>query len=106
MDSMDVPLGGCLASKRIFQERRKVRFMYRELPDNKHDSGWRFFSGTEDQAYSDDPTNFAILALTTIAEIDPDIVGHLDSPAPCAFEREKDGEPFQESRGYLFKPDE
>jgi hypothetical protein len=103
---MEIPLGGCLASKRVYQERRKVRFMYRELPHGEHDSGWRFFSGTEDQAYSDEPTNFAILALTTIAEIDPDIVGYLDTPAPCAFEREQDHGAFKESRDYMFEPEE
>jgi len=87
MTLMHIPSGGGFASKRVFHERRKVRFMYRETPDSKNDSGWRFFSGTEDQAYSDDPTNFAICALTTIAEIDPDVVGYLDTPAPCAFEK-------------------
>ncbi len=79
--------------------------MYRETPDNKNDSGWRFFSGTEDQAYSDDPANFAICALTTIAEIDPDVVGYLDTPAPCAFERAQDDDSFHESRDYRFEPE-
>ena len=64
------------------------------VPDNKNDSGWRFFSGSENQAYSDDPANLAICALTTIGEIDPDIVGYLDTLAPCAFERAQDDEPI------------
>jgi hypothetical protein len=102
---MYIPVGGGIVSKRIFKERRKVRFMYREKPDRNSDGGWRFLSGTEDQAYSDDPVNFAICALATIAEIDPDVAGYLDTPAPCAFERARDDEPFQRSRNYHFEPE-
>jgi hypothetical protein len=43
MSLMHILPGGGFASKRIFQERRKVRFMYREIPDNENDSGWRLF---------------------------------------------------------------
>jgi hypothetical protein len=105
MNLMHIPPGSGFASKRVFQERRKVRFMYREMPDNENDSGWRFFSGAEDQAYSEDPANFAICALATVAEIDPDIVGYLDTPAPCAFERAQDDDPFRRSRDYQFEPE-
>jgi hypothetical protein len=45
MSLMHIPPGGGFASKRVFQERRKVRFMYRGTPHNKNDSGWRFFKG-------------------------------------------------------------
>ena len=34
--------------------------MYRETPDNPHDSGWRFLSGTESQEYMDQSENFAM----------------------------------------------
>ena len=68
--------------------------MYREVPDNSADSGWRFFSGDEPQAYVDDPDNIGIYALTTIAAIDPSVVPLLGTPAPCAFERTVATEPF------------
>ena len=54
--------------------------MYREKPRGKHDSSWVFFSGSEDRTYADDPSNFVICALTTVAEIDPDVAGYLDLP--------------------------
>lgn len=102
---MDVPAGGALATNLVAKERRKIRFMYRERPDNDYDSGWRFFSGAEDQAYVDDPSNLAIYALTTIAEIDPDVVPFLNFPPPCAFEREQGDEPFHEAHGFQFRPE-
>lgn len=40
--------GGCFATDKITVEGYPVRFMYREAPDNKVDSGWRFMSGLED----------------------------------------------------------
>jgi hypothetical protein len=37
--------GACLATDKITVEGRRVGYMYRERPDNKLDSGWRFFAG-------------------------------------------------------------
>jgi hypothetical protein len=101
---MGLPPGGAFASNLVAKERRKVRYMYREQPDDNWDSGWRFFSGTEDQAYVDNPSNLGIYALSTIAEIDPDIVPLLNYPPPCAFEREQEDELFREVRGFQFRP--
>ncbi len=51
--------------------------MYREAPDNAHDSGWRFFSGAESQEYADNAENFAFYDVNTIANYEPLIVGFL-----------------------------
>ncbi|MEP6877078.1 MAG: DUF2185 domain-containing protein [Burkholderiales bacterium] len=48
-------MGGCIATDRITVEGYPVRFMCREEPDNQYDSGWRFLSGFEDDAYMADP---------------------------------------------------
>jgi hypothetical protein len=80
--------GSCIASDRITVAGQVVGFMYRDLPDNDIDSGWHFFSGEETQEYADDPANFAIYNVNTIANYDPDIVEHLDAPAFSAFERD------------------
>ena len=68
--------------------------MYRELPDDDIDSGWRFFSGDETQEYADDPANFAIYDVNTIANYDPDIIEHLGAPAFSAFERHPETQEF------------
>ncbi len=87
-------MGYCLAPKRLVEEKLKVRFMYREEPDNGDDSGWRFFSGDEDDEYVNDPDNIGLYDVSTILAIDRDIGAHLASPAGSAFERENPSAPF------------
>ena len=43
--------GYVLATKMLVDGKRKVRFMYRETPDNNQDSGWRFFCGDENDEF-------------------------------------------------------
>jgi hypothetical protein len=58
--------GYVLAPKVLVNNKLKIRFMYREKPDNDNDSGWRFFSGDEDQEYVDNPNNIAIYDVETV----------------------------------------
>ena len=96
-------MGYVIASKLVGTERRPVRFLYREEPDDaKGDSGWRIFSGYEDQAYADDSKNFALYDANTIAEIDPSIIPLLQTPARCAFEREDPDGPFIKTKASDF----
>jgi len=82
--------GSCIASDMILVDGQPVRYMYREAPDSEQDSGWRFFSGRESQEYSDDPSNFALYDVNTIANYDRAIVPLLDAPPGSAFERMAD----------------
>lgn len=66
---------------------RKVGYMYREAADNEYDSGWRFMSGFESQAYIDNAANLEIYDVNTVANYDPDIIPFLDAPIGSAFER-------------------
>ena len=86
--------GGCIATDRITVDGYPVRFMYREAPDNEFDSGWRFMSGFEDDAYMDDPDNLAIYDINTIANYDPSIVPLLEAPEGSAFEKTSESERF------------
>lgn len=86
--------GGCIATDMITVDGYPVRFMYREAPDNDVDSGWRFMSGFEDEAYMDDPTNHAAYDVNTIANYDPSIIPFLDSPAGSVFEKTQESERF------------
>src|SRR6478752_5173256 len=83
--------GSCMASDMILVDGKRVAYMYREPPDSDHDSGWRFFSGEESQAYSDDPEHFALYDVNTVANYDPSIVAWLDEPVGSAFERDESG---------------
>ena len=79
--------GSCLASDMITVGGLKVGYMYRKRPRDEHDSGWSFFGGQESDAYTSDASNFEIYDVNTIANYDRDVVPLLDTPAPCAFER-------------------
>jgi len=83
--------GSCLASDHITVEGRPVGFMYREEPDTEFDSGWRFLSGLETDAYVNDLANVGLYDVNTIANYDRDIIPLLDAPPGSAFERDDDG---------------
>ena len=105
MQRFDLPSGYVIASKRVAEARRPVRFLYREAVESPEDSGWRVFCGEEDQAYADEPANFGLYAATTIVAIDPSIGPLLGTAAPCAFERDNAAESFRPS-DFDFTPEE
>ena len=86
--------GACFATDLITVEGFPVRFMYREPPDRDVDSGWRFLSGFESDAYMDDSANMGIYDVNTIANYDPGILPFLDAPIGSAFERTPESERF------------
>ena len=94
---------GCIATNRITVEGCKVGYCYREKPDGDWDSGWRFTAGDESDEYMDDPNNAGIYGLNSICNDDPNIILLLNTPAPCAFERDENGV-FQQIKDW--KPDE
>ena len=94
---------GCIATNRITVEGCKVGYCYREKADGDWDSGWRFTAGDESDEYMDDPNNAGIYGLNSICNDDLDIIPLLNTPAPCAFERDEHGV-FQQIKDW--KPDE
>ena len=87
--------GYALATKYLVDNKLKVRFMYKEEPDNDQDSGWRFFAGDEDDEYVNNPDNVGIYNIRTIAEIDQDIIPLLKSEYGAMYEREDPSDPFE-----------
>jgi hypothetical protein len=87
VDLLHRSMGSGIASDRITVEGESVGYMYREEPSDTVDSGWRFFSGTESQEYADEPDNFAIYDLNTIANHDRAIIPYLESPVGAQLER-------------------
>jgi hypothetical protein len=79
--------GSCLASDLITVQGHPVGFMYREVPDDDRDSGWRFLAGSESKAYCDEPANFEIYDVNTMANYSPDVIPLLDSEPGSGFER-------------------
>lgn len=89
-------MGGCIASNKIMVEGSLVGYMYREVPEFEHDSGWRFFSGTEDQAYADNADNFLIYDVNTVANCDKAIINYLHMPIGSQLERDDETNVFDE----------
>ena len=62
-----------VVSRQVSGDGLAVGFLYREAPGFPNDSGWRFFSGAEDDAYTDNPDHFQILPLNEVLEGNPEI---------------------------------
>jgi hypothetical protein len=91
-------MGSCIASDMITVDGLPVCWMYREEPDDDIDSGWRFFSGEEDDAYANNAANLSRYDVNTIANYDRDIIPFLAAPFGSAFERAHGAQPFQPAR--------
>lgn len=85
-------LGGCMASDRIVVDGRPVGYMYREVPINPQDSGWRFLAGDEDHAYMANNANHGIYDVNTVANYCPEILPFIDAEVGSAFERDDEGD--------------
>ena len=88
------PMGGCIATDKITVHGEPVDFMYRDEPSYEKDSGWHFFSGTEDQEYADNPDNMMIYDVNTIANYDRAIIPYLDLPIGTELERVRGTDQF------------
>ena len=89
------PMGACFATDKITVEGELVYYMVREEPDDNMESGWHFFSGTEDQDYVDNPDNWALYDVNTIANYDKAIIPYLHYPMGSKLERIRGTEKFQ-----------
>ncbi|RYD83386.1 MAG: DUF2185 domain-containing protein [Sphingobacteriales bacterium] len=87
--------GGCMASDKITVDGLPVLYMYREEQDFQDDSGWRFFSGIEDQDYTDNAENWSIYDVNTIANYDRGIIPYLELPVGTELDRFDEDSEFQ-----------
>lgn len=85
-------IGACMASDKITIDGLPVGWMYRGESIDKLDNGWRFFAGTEDQEYVDNPEHFCFFDTNTIANYDRGIIPYLGLPVGVELERGEDGE--------------
>lgn len=90
------PIGAATATDMITVEGKDIGYMYREEPINNIDSGWRFFSGDEDDDYISNNDNTSFYNINTIANYDPSIILYLNKPIGSAWERIPDTNYFQE----------
>ena len=74
-------------TKKLVEENSKIGFAYREKPDNETDSGWRFFTGNEEQESVDNPDNLLLYSIEDIIKLDDSIKSILNSEINTAFEK-------------------
>lgn len=89
------PIGVCIATGKITIDGEMVNYMFRDEPGFEKDSGWRFFSRTEDQEYVTDPGNMMVYFVNTIANYDRAIIPYLKLPVGTELERVSGTDLFQ-----------
>ncbi|MBO5030797.1 MAG: DUF2185 domain-containing protein [Lachnospiraceae bacterium] len=68
-------------SKKITKEGWKVGYMERNKPYNEEDSGWCFFAGNENDAYTSDYRNIELISVGYVwQQLDSDIGKYIDMP--------------------------
>lgn len=89
--------GLCLVSKMITVDGYHIGYMYREAAEDEADSGWRFMSGQESEAYIENARNFDLVDVQVIANRDPAIIDLLNAPPGAEFDRLEADDEFIDS---------
>ena len=90
----------CIVTNRVSVDGCKIGYMYREQPYEMFaDSGWRFFSGDEDEEYMSNPENSTIYSLEEVCKMDESIKGYLDSPCGTSYYKDENGNFIKEYDG-------
>lgn len=71
--ALSAALQYAIVSRQVSDEGEFIGFLYREEPAFEHDSGWRFFSGAEDDEYADNPDHFITAPLSDVLNTHPEI---------------------------------
>ncbi|MBO5349603.1 MAG: DUF2185 domain-containing protein [Clostridia bacterium] len=69
-----------IISNKILEDGWKVSYFYRDEPSNDVDSGWCFMAGNETQEYADDASNFKIIYISSLLDIDSSIIDYVLKP--------------------------
>ncbi|WP_299156668.1 DUF2185 domain-containing protein [uncultured Tenacibaculum sp.] len=86
---MELKIGAVFTSNKVLKEKELPSWMYREEASYEEDSGWRIFSGNEDEDYLDNPDNFKLITSEQLIKIDKEIKSNLLAPYGFSFERDE-----------------
>lgn len=84
---MELNIGIVLVSNKILEAKETPGWMYRESTDRDGDSGWRVFSGNEDDSYLSNPANFKLISADSLILIDDSLKANLLAPVGYSFEK-------------------
>ena len=90
----------CIVTDKISVEGCKIGYMFKEEPyDMFPDSGWRFFEGTEDEEYINNPENSTVYTLEEVIKMDDSILPYLDAPYGSSYYKDENGNFIEEKNG-------
>ncbi len=91
-----------LASKLCFDDKLPIRFIYKTVPEHLNDTGWRMYTGYEDDDYlANELANMLPVPLATLCEMDESLIELVNYNAGTVWERTPQNEIWQ--RVYDFK---
>lgn len=91
--ALSAALKYAIVSRQVSEGGEFVGFLYHEEPAFEQDSGWRIFSGNEDDQYADNPNNFITAPLSDVLNTHPEIAA-LMSQANGAWEWDDTSEQY------------
>jgi hypothetical protein len=90
-----------LMSRLVIDEKLPVRFMYKTVPEHLNDTGWRLFTGYEDEAFlANEQVNMIPMPIEKVVKIDPSLEPLLDFNAGTVWERAPDSEGWERVYDY------
>lgn len=80
-----------LMSRLVIDEKLPIRFMYKTVPEHLNDTGWRLFTGYEDEAFLDnEEVNLIPMPIEKLIKLDPSLEPLLAYNAGTVWERAPD----------------
>lgn len=90
-----------LMSRLVIDEKLPVRFMYKTVPEHLNDTGWRLFTGYEDEEFlANDHVNMIPMPLEKVVKIDPSLEPLLEYNAGTVWERTPESEGWERVYDY------
>jgi hypothetical protein len=91
-------MGICFASDRVTVDGCKIGYMFRERPNERLFSGWKFMAGDESPEYADNLDHWSIFEVNTVCNYDRAIIPYLDATCGTAFARVAGTDEFRQGR--------
>lgn len=92
---LDIAEKKALVSKMCMEDNGIIRWLYREEADREEDSGWRMFSGEENEEYTDNPDNIRIVSVGYLLDKDPTLLEIIKDEISSAYERPNKETPWE-----------
>lgn len=90
-----------LVSKMTFDEKLPIRFMYKTVPEHLNDTGWRMYTGYEDQEYLENElANMVPVPVEKMCRIDPSLTDLVSYNAGTVWERTPESDGWERVNDY------